>query len=326
MDHGNFLISLDFELFWGVKDSKPLSEYRENLEQVHNVIPKLLKLFSKYNIHGTFATVGLLFFETKEKMLEAIPEVLPNYEYAIHSNYHNNFSDVGIDQDADKIHFGYPLIKKIASTLNQEIGTHTFSHYYCLEEGACLVSFEADIKAAKKVMTSENLPMTSLVFPRNQTAPSFLKLCKEVGIICYRGNENHWLYVPKKAKDETMILRAGRLLDSYINISGHHSFVPKVTNIDLPINLPASRFLRPYDGKLSFLDGLRLRRIKKSMSYAAKNKQTYHLWWHPHNFGVNQNENFKFLEKILDHYQVLNKKFGFTSSTMTALANRITAE
>ena len=43
MNYGNFVISLDFELFWGVKDSKTLSEYRENLEQVHTVIPKTLE-------------------------------------------------------------------------------------------------------------------------------------------------------------------------------------------------------------------------------------------------------------------------------------------
>ena len=326
MNYGNFVISLDFELFWGVKDSKPLRDYRENLEQVHNVIPRLLELFSKYNIHGTFATVGLLFFDTKEKMIEAIPALTPNFERVTLSNYHNNFSDVGLNQDVDKIHFGHQLIKKIASTSNQEVGTHTFSHYYCLEAGASLESFEADIKAAKKVMAQDHLAMTSLVFPRNQTAPSFLKLCKDEGIICYRGNENHWLYAPKNAKEESLIRRAGRLIDSYINISGHHTFTPKIISKELPMDIPASRFLRPFSAKLSFLDGLRLRRIKKSMSYAAKNKQTYHLWWHPHNFGVNQNENFKFLEKILDHYQELNKKFGFTSSTMTALANKITAE
>ena len=43
------------------------------------------------------------------------------------------------------------------------------------------------------------------------------------------------------------------------------------------------------------------------MTYAARNNLTYHLWWHPHNFGVHQNENFSFLEEILSHYDKLNK-------------------
>ena len=59
------------------------------------------------------------------------------------------------------------------------------------------------------------------------------------------------------------------------------------------------------------------------MTHAAKNNLMYHLWWHPHNFGVDQDENFKFLEEILKHYQYLNKKYNFESITMSNLANEI---
>ena len=90
-----------------------------------------------------------------------------------------------------------------------------------------------------------------------------------------------------------------------------------------PVNIPSSRFLRPYYSKLQFLDWLRLRRIKKSMTHAAKNNLMYHLWWHPHNFGINQLENFSFLEEILVHYRYLNEKYSFTSCTMTELAKEI---
>jgi hypothetical protein len=59
------------------------------------------------------------------------------------------------------------------------------------------------------------------------------------------------------------------------------------------------------------------------MTYAAKNNLTYHLWWHPHNFGMDQDENFIFLEKILTHFQFLNTKYNFQSYTMSSLANII---
>ena len=52
------------------------------------------------------------------------------------------------------------------------------------------------------------------------------------------------------------------------------------------------------------------------MKHAAKNGLLYHLWWHPHNFGANTEENFKTLEEILKYYEFLNKKYGFESKTM----------
>jgi hypothetical protein len=85
------------------------------------------------------------------------------------------------------------------------------------------------------------------------------------------------------------------------------------------MNIPASRFLRPYSRRLVFLEGLRFRRIKKEMEYAARHDEVYHLWWHPHNFGANINENFAFLERILKTYQELHERFGMRSMTMFEL-------
>ena len=55
------------------------------------------------------------------------------------------------------------------------------------------------------------------------------------------------------------------------------------------------------------------------MKYAAKNNEVFHLWWHPHNFGSNMEENFYNLEEILKEYTKLNNKYDFKSSTMTGL-------
>ena len=62
------------------------------------------------------------------------------------------------------------------------------------------------------------------------------------------------------------------------------------------------------------------------MTFAAKNNLTYHLWWHPHNFGANMEENFKFLEKILQHYKFLNEKYNFQNYTMSSLAAKMKNE
>ena len=59
------------------------------------------------------------------------------------------------------------------------------------------------------------------------------------------------------------------------------------------------------------------------MNFAAKKGLVYHLWWHPHNFGINQSENFAFLEKLLRHYKKLNNEIDFESKNMQQLADQI---
>ena len=68
------------------------------------------------------------------------------------------------------------------------------------------------------------------------------------------------------------------------------------------------------------LDGLKLRRITRAMSHAARTGTLFHLWWHPHNFGRDLEQNMAMLEKILTHYQELQRTHGFRSCAMNELA------
>jgi hypothetical protein len=77
-----------------------------------------------------------------------------------------------------------------------------------------------------------------------------------------------------------------------------------------PLAQKASRLLLPYSAN-KFLNDLKLKRIKSEMTSAAKNNEIYHLWWHPHNFGNNPDENLSVLKKILQHYKFCNAKYGF---------------
>ena len=62
------------------------------------------------------------------------------------------------------------------------------------------------------------------------------------------------------------------------------------------------------------------------MTYAAKNKLMFHLWWHPHNFGANTDNNMATLNAILEHYKKLNIRYGFESATMLECANMLKVE
>lgn len=319
---GKFVISLDFELLWGVRDKKTIESYGSNILGVREVIPALLSSFDKHGVKGTFSTVGFLFAKNREELMENIPALCPSYIDANLSPY-ADFTSIGYNEDDDPYHFGYSLLQQIAANINHEVGTHTFCHYYCLEPGQTIEAFRHDLAAAKKIATAMNLNVRSLVFPRNQFNEKYLLACKEAGIDSYRGNPESWLYAARNKNDESLIRRAFRFIDTYINLTGNHCYTKKFIASSIIANVAGSRFLRPYSKKLSFLESLRIRRIKRAMLHAAVNNQLFHLWWHPHNFGVNLKENMEFLEQILTYYNHLNKAYGFQSVTMTQIADEL---
>jgi hypothetical protein len=52
------------------------------------------------------------------------------------------------------------------------------------------------------------------------------------------------------------------------------------------------------------------------MTAAAKAGSVFHLWWHPHNFGLNLDHNLAMLGDILLHYRSLSDRFGMESQCM----------
>ena len=147
-------------------------------------------------------------------------------------------------------------------------------------------------------------------------------MLKENGITAYRGNEEGILYQPSGFEDSRNIIRrAVRLLDAYINLSGYHCKDIRELNEDGIVNVTASRYMRPYSKPRAFLEGLRLERIKKQMTYAAENGRLFHLWWHPHDFGLNTDKNLANLKEILEHYEFLNQKYGFESKNIGEVAD-----
>ncbi|WP_230491811.1 polysaccharide deacetylase family protein [Lysinibacillus sphaericus] len=316
---GGFVISLDFELNWGVHDVFKHGQYDENLYGVRHALPKILTLFEQYGIHATWATVGLLFAETKDEMahyLRGIPVKYDQIRFAAHLQLAN----VGENEQEDSLHFGKSLIEAIICTPHQEVGTHTFSHYYCLENGQTEDNFRADLQATTMISADYIAPMKSIVFPRNQVNSSYFEACLEAGLVCYRGNEAHALYSPKKFTKKNRLLGAMKWLDSYVNITGNHLIRLEEMKNEGFVNVRSSAFLRPYCKRLWILEGLKVRRIKEGMLAAAKAGAFYHLWWHPHNFGKHTEKNLAMLEELLRYYRELQTKYNFQSYSMHEVA------
>lgn len=313
------VISLDFELMWGVFDKRGIIEYGENVRGVHLLIPRMLDLFKKYDIHVTWAVVGFLFYDKLEELKRDIPKLIPSYDNKRFSSY-SHMREIK-DNDYLPYYSGLDLIKKIKNVSGQEIGTHTYSHFYCLEDGPNLIAFEEDIKKAIAIAGKYDLEISSIIFPRNQYNYENLKICYELGIKVYRGNEENFSQKPSSEKNLTFFMRFARFIDTYMNVFGHKVTYKIETTTSGLVNIPASFFFRPYGRFGQILEYFKIRRYKKAMLSAAKTNGIIHFWWHPHNFGVNQQKNLEQLEIILKYYKYLNRVYGMDSLNMREIVN-----
>lgn len=322
--HGFFVVSLDLEMYWGVRDVCSLSRYGQNFAAERKRIPELLELFERRGIHATWAAVGLLFLENKQEIGPCGPKERPTYDCKELSPYDYQESNlVGSGEETDPFHYALSLIREIQDTPHQRLGTHTFSHYYCLEKGQTARQFAADLEAAVQVARQQGIRLESLVFPRNQLNEAYLPCLKGLGIGAYRGNPRHPLYRKGNGARDPLPVRALRLLDSYVNLTGHHTYeLSKLSGAEgeLPLNIPASRFFRSYSPRLKRLEPLRIRRILEGMTRAARRGEIYHLWWHPYNLADPKGVNLKNLERIIEHYERLREEYGMESANMEELA------
>ncbi|MEK7639438.1 MAG: polysaccharide deacetylase family protein [Patescibacteria group bacterium] len=328
---GTLVISLDFELMWGMFDKVTHEEYGTHLDGVWEAIPLLLRTFRDRDIHATWATVGLLMHEGVENLFQSVTLVKdkPHFEQPSYSAYFHLHKET-VEKFPQR-YLASELVRAIVDTPYQELASHTFAHFYCKEAMAdtenAKRSWEADIQAQTKVSSIFQREMRSIVFPRNQWTSDALVALQEHGYKVYRGTESHLLYRPRKDSEQHLGLRGLRLLDAYLNLSGHHTYdFAQFPQTEKLINVPASRFLRPYSRRLAWLEPLKLARITSAMTHAAKHGEVFHLWWHPHNFGVHQKENIAQLTHLLDHFAQLEKQYGMTSRTMYELSTHARAQ
>ncbi|MGX9353162.1 polysaccharide deacetylase family protein [Shimia sp. W99] len=311
MSGGELVLSLDFELLWGVRDHATRETYGKNILGGRAAIPRMLESFDRHGIQATWATVGAVFCASREELLDALPpeELRPRYAHPALSNY-RYLDEIGLDEAHDPYYFGASLVTQIASCPGQEIATHTMSHFYCLEAGACIETFAADIDAACQLAANRGITLRSIVFPRNQYAAPHLSVVRERGIKRYRGNQSAWPYRPSAGANQTLPRRMLRLIDAHTGMLGSHLYVPGTANV------PASHFLRPCSGRLAAYHSRHLSVIESAMTRAAQTGAGFHLWWHPHNFGVDMEANLSGLARILTHFSRLEGEYGMCSRSV----------
>lgn len=316
--NGVLIVSLDFELFWGMQDVTTLEKYESNILGGKTAIPQLLMLFQKYGIHATWATVGCMFADGTEEIIKYKPNDadMPSYSNPILSSYRILDQIAGCGEESAPCFFATKEIEQINSVVGQEIGCHTFSHFYCNEKGQTLDQFSADLDSAVKIANDKGFKLLSIVLPRNQCNSEYYDIIKKHGFTSFRSRENDWIHERIKFKP---LMKVIRLLDVYLPLSGYGGYYPQKTAGMW--NFTGSRMYKPIFTPLILFEGLKIHRIKKQMLHAAKKKLVFHLWWHPHNIGIRTDYHLKQLESLFKYYEELKKQYGMISMNMQESAS-----
>jgi len=190
---GGMIISADFELAWAWRYAKSFENPMEKAISMAKIarknFPELIKLFEKYNIPITWATVGHLFLEECEKTSHDWMEKIHYFENRNWRYNNGNWFDCDPHTNWKNANEWYApdLIKIIQRTkVGHEISTHTFTHIDFSDTNCPEKVAEDEIKACIEAMKPFGLKPESIIFPGGTYGN--IKVLKKYGIKIYRKN------------------------------------------------------------------------------------------------------------------------------------------
>ncbi|HYA68354.1 MAG TPA: hypothetical protein VED63_06450 [Acidimicrobiales bacterium] len=321
---GAMVVSLDFELHWGMRDhTPPTGPVAAELVRSRAIVAELADVFVERSIHVTWATVGFLFASRRDDLDSALPPIRPAYVRAELDPYRET---IGVDEDDDPVHLAGSLVRRLAASPGQEVASHTFSHFYSLEGGQDEAAWRSDLNAARAIAAADGIEVTSLVLPRNQWNPRYATATLECGFTCIRGPQPSLGNRPGGPQATLALRRAARLADTYVGIRPPPTTSwADVVDVSGLCNVPASAFLRPYSPTRRALEPLRRARLVAGLRDAARRGRIFHLWWHPHNFARHPGPNMDLLARLLDEFARLSESDGLRSLSMRDVTDVVMA-
>ncbi|MFX0132353.1 MAG: hypothetical protein ACFFDN_01775 [Candidatus Hodarchaeota archaeon] len=194
---GRFVISADFELGWAFRYSKTNPHPEKMAMQSRKNFPFLIKMFEKYNIPITWATVGHLFLKKCKKGDHDWMHRIPYFE-----NKHWLFNkgdwfdcDPYTSWEKAKQWYAPDLIELILnSKVRHEIGCHSFSHIDLTYKNCPKEVAEDEIIACVESAKDWRINLKTFVFPGG-TYGNLEKL-KKYRFIAYRKSLKYELSNP----------------------------------------------------------------------------------------------------------------------------------
>jgi len=257
-----FIISLDTELIWGYvryPQDRAVKLLSNDKSKGRGSIDVLLQLFDKYNIPATWAMVGHLFLDHCENE-EGVPHSnMPRFK----ENWYS--CDPCTDIHQNPLYYGTDIVEKIlSSSIEHEIGYHTFSHVplsECTDEVA-----KAEVERGVELANELGLTLNSFVFPENKIG--HIDILRDYGFKIYRGQNR-----PEKNINQSRLTWLKTFAVSRI-------IAPPVE----PIlrggiwEIPTSMYF--YDSQFLFTITLR---AKWGLYQAIRQRKVFHIYLHPEN-------------------------------------------
>ncbi|HHZ15883.1 MAG TPA: polysaccharide deacetylase family protein [Candidatus Cloacimonetes bacterium] len=283
---GGFIISADFEMAWAFRYSKRKVDPLAMAQLERENIPELLKLFERYNIPITWATVGHLMLESCKKgdhdWMQRLPYVDDHWKYTSGDWFD---ADPYTDYKADNAWYAPDMLELILqSPVKHEIGCHTFSHIDCLDRNCPPQVLDDEIVACKNAAKAWDIELKSFVFPGG-TAGNYPILNKH-GFQIYRKNVDHDLAYPYP--DEYGML----------------------------ITPSTSAFGRIHDWSADYY----IYRFKTMLDKAVKTNTVAHIWLHP---SVDKWTIAEVMPEVLRYASDLREAGKLWIGTMGDIANHI---
>jgi peptidoglycan/xylan/chitin deacetylase (PgdA/CDA1 family) len=303
LDRGVFTISIDFELIWGTLDLFGPERFRKICElERSEVIDRLLNLFTEFNVSATWAVLGHLFLDQCEDHKGVMhPEIIrPRHAWCDKDWF---AEDSGGSEDDKSIFLGRSLVEKIRDCkVEQEIGSHSFSHVIFGDAGCSRETAESEIVACIDAADALGVELRSFVFPRNSIG--HLDVLRKNGFTCYRGAEPHWY------ENESVPEKVRRLARIWEVITATEPPVVLPEEITTGFwNIPGSMIYFPMHGFRRYIPiSLRIRRAIKGLNAAARERRIFHLWFHPTNLADQMETMFDGLRAILEHASLMRER------------------
>jgi len=321
-ERGIFTISLDFELIWGTLDLPYYKKFEHlcALER-QEVLGRLLDLFAEFEISATWCTVGHLFLDhcgAGCSQEDGLSEKHPELVRSAAADTLRLGRDPGTSEDRDPVFYGRKLIKMIRECgVEQEIGSHGFSHVLLGDPECSAATARSEIAAAVKAATELGIEMRSFAFPRNKVG--HLPLLAEFGFNCYRGQDEVWY---ESVAQRKWYHRAAHLADVFV-AAAPPAVLPHWDPIGL-WNIPGSMLFTPSFGARKFIPvSLRTARARKGLRAAARERGIFHMWFHPTDLVERRKAMLDGLRRVFETAAEMRAKGELDILSMGALAERL---
>lgn len=315
LEKGIFTISLDFELIWGTVDLFGVEEFREAVElERREVVDRLLELFNEFKIPATWCTVGHLFLDKCEASENKKHAEVVRPQHAWHEADWFTHDPCGDEENAP-LFYGKSLVEKIKNNpVKQEIGSHSFSHIILGDKGCSKDAARTDVAECVKVAENFDIKLNSFAFPRDQVG--HLDILKEYGFTNYRGAIPKWY---EHGENRSIVKRLAHLFD-VVTAATPPTVLPEFEENGL-INIPGSMIFFPMHGLRKHIPmSLRVKRARKGLDVAAKEKRIFHLWFHPTNMAFEIDKMFDGLREILKYAAELREQGLVETLSMSEIA------